>query len=125
MPHEQTPQKPTPGPSGTQWLEDVFRKPSQDNEPPIPGHSHSSESQVPSHEDALICEPEPEVALKRSMEEPFLTSPLYFFYSDQLSLTPPSTISSSSHYSRSIIIINNAPISSPPPLLPWFLPWRS
>ncbi|MBW0478311.1 hypothetical protein O181_018026 [Austropuccinia psidii MF-1] len=37
FPCKQTPQQPTPGPSGTQWLEDLFREPSQTNEPPIPG----------------------------------------------------------------------------------------
>ncbi|MBW0475365.1 hypothetical protein O181_015080 [Austropuccinia psidii MF-1] len=74
MPHKQTPQKPTPGPSGTQWLEDLFGgkqkaipvliltlesseltltlfvKPSQHNGPPIPGPSQASDSQLPSHE---------------------------------------------------------------------------
>ncbi|MBW0573594.1 hypothetical protein O181_113309 [Austropuccinia psidii MF-1] len=39
----------------------------QPNEPPIPGPSKPPEP----HEDALICEPEREVALVQSMEEPF------------------------------------------------------
>ncbi|MBW0508273.1 hypothetical protein O181_047988 [Austropuccinia psidii MF-1] len=42
MPLEQTPQQPTAGLSGTQWLEDLIRKPSQHDEPPIPGPSPSS-----------------------------------------------------------------------------------
>ncbi|MBW0544258.1 hypothetical protein O181_083973 [Austropuccinia psidii MF-1] len=67
MPHKKTPQQPTPGPSGTQWLEDLFCKPSQHNEPAIPGRSQPSKP----HEDALTCGPEPEVALKQSMEGPF------------------------------------------------------
>ncbi|MBW0568429.1 hypothetical protein O181_108144, partial [Austropuccinia psidii MF-1] len=90
FPHKQTLGQPTPGPSGTQWSEDSFRsrqpkfhlictfdsseltlppfaEPSQTNEPPIPGPSPSSEP----HEDFPTCEPEPEVALTQSMEEPF------------------------------------------------------
>ncbi|MBW0508438.1 hypothetical protein O181_048153 [Austropuccinia psidii MF-1] len=91
MPCEQTPQQPTTGPSGTQWLEDFFCgkqppfpflilaftsseltfppfvEPSQHNEPPIPGPSQPSEP----HEDASTCGPEPEVAPTQSMEEPF------------------------------------------------------
>ncbi|MBW0578800.1 hypothetical protein O181_118515 [Austropuccinia psidii MF-1] len=51
-PREQTPQQPTPGLSGTQWSEELFR------EPPIPGPSPSS--QPP--EDNMAREPEPEVA---------------------------------------------------------------
>ncbi|MBW0593655.1 hypothetical protein O181_133370, partial [Austropuccinia psidii MF-1] len=43
LPLKQNLWKPTPGPSGTQWLEDLFRKPYQYNEPPIPGQSPSSE----------------------------------------------------------------------------------
>ncbi|MBW0583428.1 hypothetical protein O181_123143 [Austropuccinia psidii MF-1] len=61
IPCKQTLLQPTPGPIGTQWLEDLFCKPSQHNETPIPGPSQSSKSQVPLHEDALTCEPEPEV----------------------------------------------------------------
>ncbi|MBW0497493.1 hypothetical protein O181_037208 [Austropuccinia psidii MF-1] len=99
IPRKQTVLQPTPGPIGTQWLEDLFCKPSQHNEPPIPGPSQSSKSQVPLHEDALTCEPEPEVSPTQSTKEPFGKSPLYFFYSYQLWLTPPFTISSSSHYS--------------------------
>ncbi|MBW0517478.1 hypothetical protein O181_057193 [Austropuccinia psidii MF-1] len=107
FPHEQTLQQPTPGPSGTQWLEDLLCEPSQTNEPPIPGPSPSSKS----HEDVLTCEPEPEVAATHSMEEPFGKPQLHFFYSSQLFLTFPLTISSPSH---SIIIINNMPVGSLP-----------
>ncbi|MBW0486989.1 hypothetical protein O181_026704 [Austropuccinia psidii MF-1] len=106
---EQTPQQLTPGTSGTQWLEDLFRSeqpkfhlistfdsseltlppfvgPSQTNEPPIPGPSPSSKP----HEDVLTCEPEPEVAPTQSMEEPFACP------------TPP----------HSVIIINDMPVGS-------------
>ncbi|MBW0571383.1 hypothetical protein O181_111098, partial [Austropuccinia psidii MF-1] len=61
LPHKQTPRQPTPGPSGTQWSEELFR------EPPIPGPSPSS--QPP--EDDTTREPEPEVAPTQSTEEPF------------------------------------------------------
>ncbi|MBW0548614.1 hypothetical protein O181_088329 [Austropuccinia psidii MF-1] len=118
MPCKQTPWKPTPGSSGTQWLEDLFCikqqaipfliltfdsseltlcpfvKPSQHNEPPIPGPSQCSQPQVPSHEDSLTREPEPEETPMQSTEEPFARP-----------ATPPS-----------IIIINNIPIGSPPSL---------
>ncbi|MBW0498626.1 hypothetical protein O181_038341 [Austropuccinia psidii MF-1] len=86
MPCKQNPWQPTPGPSGTQWSEDLFCgkkpafpfssseltlppvvEPSQHHEPPIPGLSQPSKS----HEDALTREPEPEVAPMQSMEEPF------------------------------------------------------
>ncbi|MBW0511808.1 hypothetical protein O181_051523 [Austropuccinia psidii MF-1] len=75
MPHKQALWQLTPGPSGTQWSEDLLCKPSQHDEPPIPGPSQSSKSQVPSHEDTLPCEPEPEVALTQSTEEPFSICP--------------------------------------------------
>ncbi|MBW0560946.1 hypothetical protein O181_100661 [Austropuccinia psidii MF-1] len=82
FPCKKTPQQWTPGPSGTQWFEDLFChkqakipllistfysseltlppfvEPSQPNEPPIPGLSQPSEP----HDDALTCEPEPEVS---------------------------------------------------------------
>ncbi|MBW0475743.1 hypothetical protein O181_015458 [Austropuccinia psidii MF-1] len=110
LPCKQTPRQPTPGPSGTQWLEDLFCgkqpkfdlistfdsseltfppfvEPSQTNQPPIPGPSPSSEP----YEDVLTCEPEPEVALTQSMEEPFACT------------TPP----------HSVIIIDNMPVGSP------------
>ncbi|MBW0571641.1 hypothetical protein O181_111356, partial [Austropuccinia psidii MF-1] len=90
FPHKQTARQPTPGPSGTQWLEDLFFckqpkfhlistfypseptvppfvEPSQTDEPPIPGPSPSSEP----HEDIPTRESEPEVAPTQSMEEPF------------------------------------------------------
>ncbi|MBW0478963.1 hypothetical protein O181_018678 [Austropuccinia psidii MF-1] len=67
MPCEQTLGQPTPGSSGSQWLEDLFCEPSQNNEPPIPGPSQASEP----HEDPSTCEPEPEVASTQSTEEPF------------------------------------------------------
>ncbi|MBW0493802.1 hypothetical protein O181_033517 [Austropuccinia psidii MF-1] len=59
MPHEQSPQQPTPGPG-----------PSQHNEPPIPGPSKASKP----HEDPFTCKPEPEVAPMQSTKESF-TSP--------------------------------------------------
>ncbi|MBW0493312.1 hypothetical protein O181_033027 [Austropuccinia psidii MF-1] len=114
MPHKQTPQQPTPGPSGTRWSEDLFCskqppfpflilpfelseltfppfvEPSQHHEPPIPGPSKPSEP----HEDALTCEPEPEVGLTKSMEEPFACP-----------ATP-----------ALVIIIDNMPVGSPLPL---------
>ncbi|MBW0504273.1 hypothetical protein O181_043988 [Austropuccinia psidii MF-1] len=91
MPRKQTLRQETPGPSGTQWSEDLscpkqkaipflilafdsseltlppFVEPSQHNEPPIPGPSPSSEP----HEDFSACEPEPNVAPTHSLEEPF------------------------------------------------------
>ncbi|MBW0468858.1 hypothetical protein O181_008573 [Austropuccinia psidii MF-1] len=91
MPRKKTPQQLTPGPSGTQWSEDLLHEPSQKNEPPIPGPSQSSKSQVPSHEDASTCEPEPEVAATKTTEEPFACP-----------ATP-----------CSIIIINDMPVGSP------------
>ncbi|MBW0589098.1 hypothetical protein O181_128813 [Austropuccinia psidii MF-1] len=91
MPCKRTPQKPTPGPSGTQWSEDISREPSQNDEPPIPGPSSSSEPP----EDVLTCEPEPEVAPMQSTEEPFAC---------------PTT-------ACCIIIIDNTPVRSPPPQL--------
>ncbi|MBW0534049.1 hypothetical protein O181_073764 [Austropuccinia psidii MF-1] len=67
LPHEQTPRQPTPGLGGTQWAEELFCKPSQTKQPPIPGPSPSS--QPP--EDVTTLEPEPEVAPMQSTEEPF------------------------------------------------------
>ncbi|MBW0469213.1 hypothetical protein O181_008928 [Austropuccinia psidii MF-1] len=67
MPHKQTPRKTTPGTSGTQWSEDLFRELSQHNEPPNPGLSPFYEPP----EDVATCEPEPEVASTQSMEELF------------------------------------------------------
>ncbi|MBW0591186.1 hypothetical protein O181_130901, partial [Austropuccinia psidii MF-1] len=67
LPCEQTQRQPTPGPSGTQWSEELFREPSQTKEPPIPGPSPSS--QPP--EDDTTREPEPEVAPTQSTEETF------------------------------------------------------
>ncbi|MBW0470429.1 hypothetical protein O181_010144 [Austropuccinia psidii MF-1] len=90
FPCKQTPLQPTPGPRGTQWLKDLFRQPSQPNEPPIPGPSQPSEP----HEDTSTHEPEPEVALMQSTEEPF---------------AGPAT-------PVSIIIIDNMPIGSHPPV---------
>ncbi|MBW0512430.1 hypothetical protein O181_052145 [Austropuccinia psidii MF-1] len=103
MPCKQHPRKPTPGPSGTQWSEDLFCEPSQHDEPPIPGLSQSSKSQLPSHEDASTHEPEPEVALMQFTEEPFACP------------TTP-------HY---VIIIDNKPVSSPLQLPLPLVPWRS
>ncbi|MBW0534941.1 hypothetical protein O181_074656 [Austropuccinia psidii MF-1] len=67
-------------------------EPSQHNEPRIPGPSPSSKP----HEDVLTCEPEPEVALTQSTEDPFARP------------TTP----------HSVIIIDNTPIGSPPPHSP-------
>ncbi|MBW0505516.1 hypothetical protein O181_045231 [Austropuccinia psidii MF-1] len=83
MPRKQTPWQPTPGPNGTQWSEDLFRKPSQHDERPIPGPSQPSEL----HEDALTRKPEPEVAVMKNTEEPFGKSPHQFFHSYPLFLT--------------------------------------
>ncbi|MBW0493512.1 hypothetical protein O181_033227 [Austropuccinia psidii MF-1] len=89
--NKQSPRQPTPGPSVTQWLEDIFCnkktpfpfliltsasreltlphfvEPSQHNEPPIPGPSQPSKP----HKEALTCGPEPELAPRKSMEEAF------------------------------------------------------
>ncbi|MBW0483524.1 hypothetical protein O181_023239 [Austropuccinia psidii MF-1] len=100
MPREQTPQQPSPGPSGTQWSEDLFR------EPPIPGLGPSS--QPPEH--VATHEPEPEVAPTQSMEEPFGKSQPHFFNSSQLFLTPPLPISS--------ILPPISPALTPPPSTP-------
>ncbi|MBW0483693.1 hypothetical protein O181_023408 [Austropuccinia psidii MF-1] len=67
LPHKQTLRQLTPGPRGTQLLEDLFRETPKPNEPPIPGLTPSSKP----HEDVPTCEPEPEVALTQFMEEPF------------------------------------------------------
>ncbi|MBW0461084.1 hypothetical protein O181_000799 [Austropuccinia psidii MF-1] len=87
MPHKQT-----PGPSGTQWLEDLFCEPLQHHEPPIPGLSQSSES----HEDTSTYEPEPEVAMMQSTKDPFAcpTTPCSIIIIDDMhigSLTPTSS----------------------------------
>ncbi|MBW0537047.1 hypothetical protein O181_076762 [Austropuccinia psidii MF-1] len=95
FPCKQTPRKPTPGPSGTRWSEELFREPSQTKEPPIPGPSPSSQP----HEDNTTCEPECEVAPTQYTEEPFGKSPFLFLQSSQLSLTFSSTISSLSRHS--------------------------
>ncbi|MBW0472850.1 hypothetical protein O181_012565 [Austropuccinia psidii MF-1] len=112
LPFKQIPWQPNPGLSGTQQLEDLFRsekpkipllistfdsseltltpfvEPSQPDEPRIPGPSQPSEP----HEDALTCEPEPEVAPTQSMEEPFVCPATPAF----------------------VIIIDNTPVGSPP-----------
>ncbi|MBW0520091.1 hypothetical protein O181_059806 [Austropuccinia psidii MF-1] len=99
MPHKKTWRQATPGPSGTQWSDDLFRKSSQHNEPPIPGPIQASDSQLPSHENNLTCKPEPEGAPMQSYEEPFACP-----------ATP-----------HSFIIIDNTPIGTPrhqAPLIP-------
>ncbi|MBW0511594.1 hypothetical protein O181_051309 [Austropuccinia psidii MF-1] len=101
---------------GTQWSEDLFPgklpkfhlistfdsseltvptfvEPSRADEPPIPGLSPSFKP----HEDVPTPKPKPEVALTKSIEEPFGKSQIHFFYSSQLFLTFPSTISSLLH----------------------------
>ncbi|MBW0579612.1 hypothetical protein O181_119327 [Austropuccinia psidii MF-1] len=112
MPCEKTPQKPTPGLSGTQWSKGLFCEPSQHDEPPIPGLSPSSQHDEPPipglslssqpPEDIATCEPEPEVAPTQSMEEPFARP-----------ATP-----------HLIIIIDNTPVGSPtpPPSIPTPVP---
>ncbi|MBW0588447.1 hypothetical protein O181_128162 [Austropuccinia psidii MF-1] len=95
LPRKQALRQPTPGTSGTQWSEELFREPSQTKEPPIPGPSPSS--QPP--EDDTTHEPEPEVAPTQSTEEPFGKSPPLFLHSSQLLLTISSTISSLSCHS--------------------------
>ncbi|MBW0514776.1 hypothetical protein O181_054491 [Austropuccinia psidii MF-1] len=137
LPRKQTLRQPTPGPSGTQWSEDLFRskkpkfhlisifdsseltlppfvEPSQTNEPPIPGPIPSSKP----HEDVLTCDPEHEVAPTQSMEEPFGKSQLHFFYSSQLFLSFPLTISSSSHSTRLHHHQQQYTRQIPPPLSP-------
>ncbi|MBW0555095.1 hypothetical protein O181_094810 [Austropuccinia psidii MF-1] len=138
MPRKQTPRKPTPGLSGTQWSEDLFCgkkppfpflllafasselnfppfvEPSKYDEPPIPGLSQPSEP----HEDTLTCEPEPEVAPMQSTEEPFGKSRLQLFHSFQLFLTPPLAISSLSHYTHLCNHHQQYAHHIPPPLLP-------
>ncbi|MBW0484525.1 hypothetical protein O181_024240 [Austropuccinia psidii MF-1] len=79
-------------PNKTHPFNDLSHKPSQHNEPPIFDLSSSSEPP----EDVATCEPEPEVAPTKSMEEPFVC---------------PAT-------SCSVIIINNTPVRSPPPISP-------
>ncbi|MBW0578614.1 hypothetical protein O181_118329 [Austropuccinia psidii MF-1] len=104
MPCKQTLRQPTPGLSGTKWSEDLFCDPSQNNEPPIPGPSLSSKppEDVPTHE------PEPEVALTQSTEEPFGKFQIHFFNSSKFALTL-------SQSSPSIFVIDNTPIGSPTP----------
>ncbi|MBW0466512.1 hypothetical protein O181_006227 [Austropuccinia psidii MF-1] len=130
--------QPTPRLSGTQWLEDLFCskqptfpflilnfasseltfppfvEPSQYDEPPILGPSKASEP----HEDPLTCEPEPEVATTKSMEEPFGKSHFTFFtllnFSSPLLWPYPARPATP----VSIIIINNTPIGYPPPSTP-------
>ncbi|MBW0467251.1 hypothetical protein O181_006966 [Austropuccinia psidii MF-1] len=122
VPHKQALQQPTPGPSGTKWSEvllhskqkgipflisdfksselalPLFVEPSKKDEPPIPGMSQASDSQLPLHENNLTLEPEPEVAPTQSTEDPFGKSQFKLFSHYQPSLTPPSTISSLAHH---------------------------
>ncbi|MBW0506920.1 hypothetical protein O181_046635 [Austropuccinia psidii MF-1] len=85
------PAAPTPGPSGTLWSKDLSPgeqpKPSQHDEPPIPGPSTSSKPP----EEVPTREPEPEVAPTQSTEDPFACP------------TTP----------HSVIIIDNTPVRSP------------
>ncbi|MBW0547459.1 hypothetical protein O181_087174 [Austropuccinia psidii MF-1] len=118
MPCEQTLQQPTPSPSGTRWSEDVSHKPSLHNEPPIPGPSQPSKP----HEDASTHEPEPEVALTQSMEEPFGK---YFFYCFPVPNFPSPLLQPSPVLlatPASVIIIDNMPIGT---ALPFLHPRRS
>ncbi|MBW0501496.1 hypothetical protein O181_041211 [Austropuccinia psidii MF-1] len=68
-------------------------EPSQYNETPISGTSQSSKSQVQSHEDTMTHEPEPEMALMQSTEDPFDKFLISFFSCSKNSITPPSNIS--------------------------------
>ncbi|MBW0518169.1 hypothetical protein O181_057884 [Austropuccinia psidii MF-1] len=120
MPGKQTQRQPTPGLSGTRWSEDLFREPSQHNEPPIPGVSQPSKP----HEDASNCEPEPEAARCNPWRNLFVSTifscfPLPNFPSPllQQSRACPAT-------PTLVIIIENMPVGSAPapPLLP-HKPW--
>ncbi|MBW0474730.1 hypothetical protein O181_014445 [Austropuccinia psidii MF-1] len=100
MPCEQTPRQPTPGSSGTQRLQDLFRETFQQNEPPIQGPSQASDSQLLSHENSFTGETEFEVAPTQSSEEPFGKYFVFFvFFCYQLTLTPPFTVISLSFHS--------------------------
>ncbi|MBW0470879.1 hypothetical protein O181_010594 [Austropuccinia psidii MF-1] len=68
-----------------------FVEPSQHDESPIPGPIQASDSQLPSHENNLTCETEPEVASMQSSDEIFAC---------------PSTSCS--------FIIDNKPVRNPP-----------
>ncbi|MBW0525885.1 hypothetical protein O181_065600 [Austropuccinia psidii MF-1] len=61
LPHEQTPRQPTPGPSGTQRSEELFREPSRTKEPPIPGPSPHRRKELlalsePAQAEGFVCE---------------------------------------------------------------------
>ncbi|MBW0477208.1 hypothetical protein O181_016923 [Austropuccinia psidii MF-1] len=97
MPEEKSLWQPTPGPSGTQWSEDLFHskqqafpfpilalevnelnlppfvEPSQHNEPPVctPTQPILGLSEVPQTGNNSTHDPEPEVALTQSMDYPF------------------------------------------------------
>ncbi|MBW0583577.1 hypothetical protein O181_123292 [Austropuccinia psidii MF-1] len=88
LPCEKTPWQPTPGPSGTQWLEDLFRKPSQHDEPRIPCPIQPSKP----HEDASTCGPEPHMAPTQSKEETFAT-PAYVIIIDDMPVGSPLPLS--------------------------------
>ncbi|MBW0502310.1 hypothetical protein O181_042025 [Austropuccinia psidii MF-1] len=84
------------------------------DEPPIPGPSPSSKP----HENVPTREPEPEVAVTQSMEEPFGKFQLHFFCSSQLFLTFSSTISSFSHCSPLCNYHQKYARWIPPPICP-------
>ncbi|MBW0573758.1 hypothetical protein O181_113473 [Austropuccinia psidii MF-1] len=93
LPCKQTPRQPTPGPSGTQWSEELFRG-KQPKTLPNQRATYSWPKSIPQPpEDNMTREAEPEVAPTQSTEEPFACP-----------ATP-----------RSIIIIDNTPVGSPPP----------
>ncbi|MBW0476640.1 hypothetical protein O181_016355 [Austropuccinia psidii MF-1] len=75
IPCKQTLQQPTPGASGTQWLEDLFREPSQHNEPPTPGTSKAPDSQLPSNENNLTSCPDTPCSFIIINNMPFGTPP--------------------------------------------------
>ncbi|MBW0473307.1 hypothetical protein O181_013022 [Austropuccinia psidii MF-1] len=106
MPREQTPWEPTPGPSGTQWSEDLSREPSQHNEPPIPGLRTFR----------LVSQ-----NLRWLQRNPMRTLLIsdHFSFLTPINIYSPLLQSSPAHPATpcSVIIIDNTPVGSPPPQL--------
>ncbi|MBW0474589.1 hypothetical protein O181_014304 [Austropuccinia psidii MF-1] len=96
-----------------------FVEPYQHNEPPIftptppiPGPSKVPASKVPLTENNSTNEPEPEVALMKSMEEAFGKYKLFFSVTNKPSpLLPQSSAHPNTPWS--FIIIDNTPVGSP------------